>query len=62
MRDVLAAKRKELKAKGKGNRPNAADRLEEDQVELLWQSGVLGDKHPRTLQNTMYYVIATGIK
>ena len=33
---VLEAKRKELKGKGKGNRPNKSKALSENEIEKLW--------------------------
>ena len=41
-RDVLAAKRKQLKGKGLGNRKNRADPFTKDELNLLWDKGILG--------------------
>ena len=35
LKDKLASKRKQLKACGKGNRPNSANALDENQIEKL---------------------------
>ena len=42
VRDVLEAKRKELKRKGKGRKDNAAEPLTEDEEDLLWKAKQLG--------------------
>lgn len=41
-RQVLAAKRKQLKAEGRGNHPNKASRMESDEISILKQKGQLG--------------------
>ncbi|KAJ8322125.1 hypothetical protein KUTeg_000596 [Tegillarca granosa] len=41
-RDVLSAKMKNLKTQGKGNRPNAADPLNKEEVSILYEKGALG--------------------
>lgn len=41
-RDVLAAKRKELKGKGLGNRKNRADPFTNEELNILWDQGLLG--------------------
>ena len=53
---VLETRRKELKAQGKGNKPNRADAMTGDEEEKLWEEGVLGDDDPYTLQNSLYYI------
>ena len=58
-REALKAARKHLKSEGKGNKPNAADALEPADVEQLWSSGALGDTDPVTLQQTLWWLIAT---
>ena len=45
----LCAKRKQLKAAGKGSRPNKADPFDENQIEKLWSSGAVGIQNPRQL-------------
>ena len=41
-RDVLCAKRKELKSKGKGNKPNKAEGLTIEDITLLYNKGQFG--------------------
>ena len=61
-RDTLEAKRKELRRAGKGRRPNKALGLTEEEVEKLWNEGLLGSHSPliallRTiwLNNTLHF-------
>ena len=54
-RDVLKPKRKKLKFKGLGNRPNRAEPIDFDQEEKLWIEEQLGGKNADTLQNTLWY-------
>ena len=54
-RDVLEAKRKELKKKGKGRKDNAAEPLTEDEEDLLWKAKQLGSDSPQTLIQTVWY-------
>ncbi len=58
-RKTLEARRKELKCKGLGNKPNKADALTPEEENRLWSSGQLnlsGDA--RVLQNTIFFLIA----
>jgi integrase len=55
-RDVLAAKRRELKQRGKGNRPNKAEPLTENEEEQLWTSGTMGLHSPESLFNMVWYL------
>ena len=50
-----AAKKKQLKAEGKGNRPHRADPLDENQVEKLWTTGAVGLKTPRQLLHLVWW-------
>ena len=54
-RDVLAAKRKSLKGKEKGNRPNRADGLSEADEEKMWVTGVMGLQNLEALLNMVWY-------
>jgi hypothetical protein len=54
-KNVLAARRRELKQAGKGNRPNKADCLTDQDEEKLWERGQLGLDTPETLFNTVWY-------
>ena len=51
----LAAKKKQLKAEGKGNRPRRADPLDENQMEKLWTTGAVGLKTPRQLLHLVWW-------
>ena len=55
LKKKLSSKRKQLKAIGKGNRPNACDSLDEEQVRQLWSSGAIGLKTPRQLLHVMWW-------
>ena len=57
-RDALKAAPKCLKSEGKGSKPNAANALESVDIERMWSSGALGDTHPLTLQQTLWWLIA----
>ena len=50
----LAARKQQLKAEGKGNRPHRADPLDENQVEKLWTTGAVGLKTPCELLHLMW--------
>ena len=53
---VLETKRGELKAAGKGNKPNAAEPLTPEEEEKLWEKKELGGDNGRVLQNTMWFL------
>jgi len=44
---------KELKKKGKGNRPNALIALTNDALNMLHKKGLLGTQNPEVLLNTL---------
>ena len=46
LKKKLAAKKKQLKAEGKGNHPHRADPLDENQMEKLWTTGAVDLKTP----------------
>ena len=54
-RKVLETRRFELKEMGLGNHPNAAVPMDDEDVELCWQTGAFGPATPRSLQNTLYF-------
>ena len=54
LKKKLTAKRKQLKAEGKENRPNRADAPDENQIEKLWTTGAVGLKTPRQLLNLVW--------
>ena len=51
----LSAKRKQLKAAGKGSRPYKADPLDENQIEKLWSNEAIGTKTPRQLLQLVWW-------
>ncbi|XP_073258936.1 uncharacterized protein KIAA1958-like [Porites lutea] len=51
---VLMSKQKELKKKGKGNRPNASMALTSDELNTLYEKGLLGTRNPEALLNTLW--------
>lgn len=53
-RAVLTGKRKHLKSRGLGNRPNRAENLSEGMVEKLWNHNLLGGHDAKTLQKTIF--------
>ena len=54
-RTVLASKRKELKQKGKGNKPNRAEPITMSEEKLLMEKGCLGNNSPKQLLNRMWF-------
>ena len=53
-RKVLQSKQEELKKKGKGNRPNASTALTNDELDMLYEKGLLGTRSPEALLNTLW--------
>ena len=54
-RKVLAAKRKNLVKKGRGNKPNACRELRTEEEEKLFDSGEFGCHNPEALQCTLWW-------
>ncbi|XP_069109437.1 uncharacterized protein KIAA1958-like [Argopecten irradians] len=54
-RQVLQSRRKELKQKGLGNRPNKAQPVSDNEEEMLWECGHLGHDNPHALLNTVWF-------
>ena len=52
---MLSVKRKDLKRKGLGYKPNAAQPLEEDEIEKIWSSGAVGLQNPRSLLHLVWW-------
>ena len=46
---MLSVKKKHLKKKGLGNKPNASEPLEDHQIEQMWSSRTIGLQNPRSL-------------
>ena len=54
-RDVLKAKQKSLKKKqGKGNKPNRACPLTDDEINLMYEKNVLGSQDTKSLLNVLW--------
>ena len=54
-KQALKAKQKDLKQKGKGNRPKKADPLSDEEINILFDTGVLGVTSPESLLNTVWF-------
>ena len=52
---ILSLKKKDLKKKGLGNKPNAAKPVENDEIEKMWTSGAIGLKTPRSLLQLVWW-------
>ena len=57
---ALLTKMKILKGHGKGNRPNKAQPLTEEDEEILWQKGVFGLESPLALITTLWWFFTVG--
>jgi len=54
-RKALQSKQKDLKQKGKGNKPNASVALTEEEIKLLYDKELLGTSTPMALLNTIWF-------
>ena len=54
-RKALRSKQKDLKPKGKGNKPNASVALTEEEIKLLHDKELLGTSTPEALLNTVWF-------
>ena len=62
-RDELEGKAWELRAKGMGKQPHAADSISNDEEEILWENRRLGADNPQSLLNTVVsYYPALGVE
>ena len=57
--NMLLFKKKDLKKKGFGNKPNAAQPLEDKDIKKLWESGAIGLDSPRALLNFVWWINVT---
>ena len=58
-RKVLVAKRKSLVHEhGKGNKPQAATALEDEEEDALFTTGEFGDSNPVSLQRTIWWLLS----
>ena len=56
-RQVLAARRRELKQMGLGNKPNRASSLSVDEENILWESGALSCENPTSLMRALWFLL-----
>ncbi|XP_068738942.1 uncharacterized protein KIAA1958-like [Montipora capricornis] len=56
-RKVLEGKARKLLEQGMGKRPNKAKSLTKEEEEILWENGQLGNQTPRSLINTMWWLL-----
>ena len=54
---VLEGKARKLRNAGKGKLPNKSRSLTREEEEALWESGQLGNSSPRSLMNTMWWLL-----
>ena len=52
---MLSMKKKDLKQKGLGNKPNAAQPVETEDIEKMWSSGAIGHQNPRSLLHLVWW-------
>ena len=52
---MLSMKKKDLKQKGLGNKPNAAQPVETEDIEKMWSSGEIGLQNPRSLLHLVWW-------
>ena len=55
-RDALRSKQRDLKAQGKGSKPNKADPLTDEEINHLYECNELGIKTPSSLINTLWFL------
>ena len=58
-REAIASKCRELKKKGKGNRPCRKRAPSQNELNQMWEKGALGSQSPKTLQNTIWWIMCT---
>ena len=56
-RKVLEGKARKLGEQGKGECPNRSKSLTKEEEKILWENGQLGSKSPRSLINTMWWLM-----
>ena len=59
VKEVVEAKRKMLKASGKGNKPNAQTALTDEEVDQLWFQGGFGRSNPTELIAAVWFLFVT---
>ena len=54
-RKALQSKQRDLKRKGKGNKPNASDALSDEHIQVLYERHLLGSSTAEALLNTVWF-------
>ena len=54
-RKELQSKQRDLKRKGKGNKPNASAALSEEDIQVLYEKDLLGSSTAEALLNTVWF-------
>ena len=54
-RKALQSKQKDVKWKGKGNKPNASASLSEEDIQVLYEKDLLGSSTAEALLNTLWF-------
>ena len=54
-RNALKAKQTCLKQMGKGNKPKACNPISDEDINILYDKGVLGPATPQSLLNTIWF-------
>ena len=54
-RKALQSKQRDLKRKGKGNKPNASTALSEEDIQVLYEKDLLGSSTAEALLNTVWF-------
>ena len=54
-RKALQSKQRDLKRKGKGNKPNASATLSEEDIQVLYEKDLLGSSTAEALLNTVWF-------
>lgn len=55
-RNILAAKQKQLKSLGKGNKPMAANEITDDELDVMYSKKLLGPENPTSLIYTLWLI------
>ena len=58
-REAIKSRCKELKKSGKGNRQFIKRAPTQAELDTMWQTGALGSEYPKSLQQTMWWIMCT---
>lgn len=56
-RKILEGRARGLRQIGMGKRPNASEALTQEEEDMLWTTGRLGDSSPEILQGTIWFIL-----